>query len=163
MSERRCKDGGICHHGCSSGRCYRAETCSPLSGSGLGDDWLSIGQSLPALNIERDERFMGDKITDVETRILEGRSRRATTRIEVLVPLTPGELELLAASAIRDLHDGHVRAGGEPMEGFTLIALALESRRSKCVGCGTTEGKLHETKLYGPVCDKCFTLSGKPR
>jgi len=34
-----CADGGICHHTCSSGSCFRQDGCAPLTGSGLTNDW----------------------------------------------------------------------------------------------------------------------------
>lgn len=33
-----CKDGGKCHHQCETA-CFRQQTCSPLTASGLGHDW----------------------------------------------------------------------------------------------------------------------------
>lgn len=39
MTILRCKDGGVCHHDCKPGKCFRVSACLPLSGSGLPDDW----------------------------------------------------------------------------------------------------------------------------
>jgi hypothetical protein len=36
--DRRCPDGGSCHHSCE-GQCFRVRNCGPLSGVYRGDKW----------------------------------------------------------------------------------------------------------------------------
>ncbi|OOZ41639.1 hypothetical protein BOW53_02875 [Solemya pervernicosa gill symbiont] len=40
--KRKCKDGGTCHHRCEANECFREESCVPLSGSGLNDNWQPV-------------------------------------------------------------------------------------------------------------------------
>ena len=39
QDKKYCKDGGVCHHFCKDGECFREENCAPLSVSDLNDDW----------------------------------------------------------------------------------------------------------------------------
>lgn len=34
-----CPDGGVCHHWCADGPCFRVGSCGPLSGVFPGDQW----------------------------------------------------------------------------------------------------------------------------
>jgi hypothetical protein len=46
-----CPDGGTCHHGCAErdGRCFRVQTCEPLSIAGFpGDEWPESVRALHA-------------------------------------------------------------------------------------------------------------------
>ena len=36
---RDCPDGGTCHHECGLARCWRVDTCEPLSGVYPGNQW----------------------------------------------------------------------------------------------------------------------------
>lgn len=39
VAQRRCPDGGACHHVCDPDVCFRVATCEPLSGVFTGDRW----------------------------------------------------------------------------------------------------------------------------
>lgn len=39
LDQSICPDGGICHHGCGAGYCFRVEYCEPLTAAGWGDRW----------------------------------------------------------------------------------------------------------------------------
>jgi hypothetical protein len=50
---RACPDGGTCHHECGAARCFRVDTCEPLSGVFPGERWPDVVHTLNAARPKR--------------------------------------------------------------------------------------------------------------
>lgn len=78
MSDRKCPDGGKCHHACAPSSCFRVGSCGPLSGVFPGDAWpASVKQQFTPLAMKSMEQVAGE-FADAIERFVEARIAMAT-------------------------------------------------------------------------------------